>query len=77
VTRYFFDIQNGDGPTTDDCGVELATRAQISRQVTKILLDIACDELREQDRMIMSVTVRDADGKTISVASLTFDNEWI
>jgi hypothetical protein len=75
--RYFFDLHNGDGPTTDDCGIELATKREIARQIARILLDIARDELPEQDRAMMSVTVRDADGKTISVASLTFDNEWV
>ncbi|KAA0687986.1 hypothetical protein DTW90_33065 [Neorhizobium sp. P12A] len=77
MKRYFFDLHNGDGPTTDDCGLELETRGDISRHVAKILLDVARDELREQDRVLMSVTVRDAEGKTISVAALAFNNEWV
>lgn len=77
MKRYFFDLHNGDGPTTDDCGIELATKRDIANYVARILLDIARDELREQDRAMMSVTVRDNEGNTISVASLTFDNEWV
>jgi hypothetical protein len=75
--RYFFDLQNGDGPVRDHDGMELDSRADITREVGRILLDIARDEIPEQPRGAASVVVRDADGKAVSVANLTFSNLWL
>ena len=75
--RFYFDLHNGDGPTRDMHGVELASRETIPKEVTRILLDIARDEMPINGRAVISVTVRDNLGKPISVASLMFTNEWL
>lgn len=77
MSRYYFDLHNGDGPLRDDEGVELYSRASVARQVARILSDIARDELPTQDRSVITVKVRDGTGKTISVSSLTFNTEWL
>lgn len=77
MPRYYFDLQNGDGPTRDEHGVELASRDRVTKEVTRILLDIARDELLETSRTIVSITVRDEAGNAISIANLTFTNEWL
>jgi hypothetical protein len=77
MNRYFFDLHNGDGPIRDEHGTELPSRSTIPREIARILLDIARDELPVGDRTVISVTVRDESGRAISVASLTYNNEWL
>ncbi|OJF93713.1 DUF6894 family protein [Pararhizobium antarcticum] len=77
MRRYFFDLHNGDGPTRDDTGIELASRQSVAMEVSRILLEVAREELPYQARAIVSLTVRDDTGRAISVASLTFNTEWL
>lgn len=77
MSRYFFDLQNGDEATRDDQGVELHSRASVQKEIARILLDVARDEIPEQERVIVSVVVRDGCGKVISVANLTFNMSWL
>jgi hypothetical protein len=76
MARYFFDLHNGDGPIKDNEGVELASRADVLREMARILVDVARDELPVAERTIISLTVR-TEGRPISVASLAFTNEWL
>ena len=76
TTRYFFDIHNGDGQMTDDVGMLLPSKADLPKEVARIMSDIARDELPySEHRGIMTVKVRDGDGKSVSVGSLTFTYE--
>lgn len=77
MSRYYFDLHNGDGPTTDEEGVDLPSRESVTQQVTRILVDVARDEMSREERSVISVKVRNENGKVISVASLTFNNEWL
>ena len=77
MSRYYFDLHNGAGPQRDDHGVELATLNAVTQEATRILLDIARDEVGDTGRLIVTVTVRDEEGNPISIASLTFSNEWL
>ncbi|WP_320202247.1 DUF6894 family protein (plasmid) [Agrobacterium sp. rho-13.3] len=77
MSRYFFDLHNGDGPTTDHEGLDLSSRDAVKREVTRILVDLARDEMPIEQRAIISVKVRNATGKVVSVSSLTFHNEWL
>jgi len=76
TTRYFFDIHNGDGQVTDDIGMLISSKADLPREVARIMSDIARDELPyDEHRGIVTVKVRDGDGRSISVGSLTFTYE--
>lgn len=77
MSRYYFDLHNGDGPLSDHEGMELSSRKSVAMQVARILADIARDEMPTQDRIVISLKVRNEAGKAISVASLTFSNEWL
>ena len=77
MNRYFFDLHNGNGLTRDDEGVEIASRETIAQEVARILVDVAREELPAGNRTVISVTVRNEAGKTISTASLTFDSQWL
>ncbi|WP_428426982.1 DUF6894 family protein [Pararhizobium sp.] len=76
ASRYFFDLHNGDGATRDEDGLELSTRESVTREVTRILLDVVQDEIGEQPNGAISVVVRDDKGRAVSMANLTFSNSW-
>ncbi len=77
MTRYFFDLQNGDGQTLDEQGMELASREAVMQEVTRILVDIARDELPDGVGTRISVSVRTDIGEPVSVSTLTFQNRWL
>lgn len=76
MSRYFFDLHNGDGATRDEDGLELSTRASVTREVSRILLDVVQDEITGQPNGAVSVVVRDDRGRAVSIANLTFSNAW-
>jgi hypothetical protein len=77
MTRYYLDLHNSDGETRDEQGVELGSRDAVLQEVTRILMDVARDELPDRNRTDISVFVRTDIGKTVSVATLTFRNQWL
>ncbi|ARM89288.1 hypothetical protein RHEC894_CH03011 [Rhizobium sp. CIAT894] len=77
MARYFFDLHNGEGPTRDEHGTELRSREDIPKEVTRILLDVARDELPAGDRTTIAVIVRNESGDPVTVASLVFSSEWL
>ncbi|CAN7479965.1 MULTISPECIES: DUF6894 family protein [Rhizobium] len=77
MPRYYFDLHNEEGPTRDEHGTELKSREDIPKELTRILLDVARDELPAGDRMTIAITVRDESGDPVTVASLIFNNEWL
>jgi len=77
MTRYYFDLHNGDGQTRDEQGMDLPSPQSASKEVARILADVARDELATADRVIVAVKVRDQEGRIVSVATLAFTNEWM
>lgn len=77
MSRYYFDLHNGDGPLKDEEGLELETRESVNRQVARILADLARDEMPTHDRAVISLKVRNEAGQVVSFASLTFQSEWV
>ena len=77
MPRYYFDLHNGDGPLRDNDGLEIASREGVAKEVSRILADIARDEMPAQDKNVISLKVRNEVGKVISISSLTFFTEWL
>ncbi|MBD8689579.1 hypothetical protein IFT56_20085 [Rhizobium sp. CFBP 13717] len=78
MTRYFFDVHNGDGEMIDVHGMLLSSADDLPREVGRIMADIARDELPYDDhRGIVTVKVRDEGGRAVSVGSLTYTYEPI
>ncbi|MDP9836750.1 hypothetical protein J2T09_001495 [Neorhizobium huautlense] len=76
MPRYFFDIHNGDGPSRDEHGMELASDRKIMQEMSRIALDIARDELPGQERGEISIFVRDDGGREVCSTHLSFRTEW-
>lgn len=76
MERYFFDLVNGNGLVRDEQGQIISTRAEISREVSRILTDIAREELPESGEGTISVEVRDERDKPIFTGRLSFETRW-
>jgi hypothetical protein len=77
MSRYFFELRNGDGTTADPEGMELASRDKLVSEVSRLMLDIVREELPDQESGAVSVIVRDEAGQVVSVANLSFTNHWL
>ena len=77
MSRYYFDLHNGDGPLRDEIGLDLPSRDRVAAEASRILSDIARDEIPTHERGVISVKVRDADGQPIILTSLSFSIEWL
>jgi hypothetical protein len=76
MARYFFDLINGDGPVSDNEGQEISTREDISREVSRILADIAREEFPERGKGSISIQVRDEFGQSVFSGHLSFQTQW-
>ncbi len=76
MARYYFDLFNGSGPVRDDQGQEMPTREGISREVSRILADIAREELPDRGNGAITIEVRDERGRPVLTGSLSFQTRW-
>jgi hypothetical protein len=76
MARYFFDLINGDGPVRDNEGQEISTREEISREVSRILSDIAREEFPERGKGSISIEVRNESGQSVFTGHLSFQTQW-
>ncbi|MDX3924991.1 MAG: hypothetical protein QHC90_04170 [Shinella sp.] len=76
MSRYYFDLYNGDGPTSDEEGLDLHSHEAITNEVHRILVDIAREEIAGRERGAIAVNVRDEAGRTVFTGNLSFATEW-
>ena len=76
MPRYYFDIDNGHDPSCDEHGMELSSRDMILRQMSRLLLDVARDELSGQERGEVTIRVRDEGAQEVCCTRLNFQTEW-
>ena len=63
MPRYYFDLCNGDGETSDPRRADTyPPPAGVRTEAIKTLADVAHDELPNSDRQIVAVKVRDETG---------------
>jgi hypothetical protein len=70
MRRYYFDMQNGDGLTVDEEGVELPDLIAAQQEAALALADMLLDESLNPAKI--SVEVRD-DAGTVMRARLVFE----
>jgi hypothetical protein len=71
MTRYFFDIQDGDARIPDEEGMIFPNVEAAREEATMSLADLARDRVRERRACSMAIEVRDEKGP-VAEASL----EW-
>ncbi len=77
MARYYFDIDDGDVATEDDDGTELDGLSEARNHAIAVLPSLARDVLPDGDRREFRVTLRDANGRSIFRASLSFRADWL
>ncbi|MBW6425200.1 hypothetical protein KX729_27575 [Rhizobium sp. XQZ8] len=76
MARFFFDVINGHGLHRDNDGVELEGPDQVRGEVSRILTEIARDELPSDSTVHIQVNVRDDVGLDIYNGELFFRGGW-
>lgn len=75
--RYYFDLTNGHGLVRDEVGQVIDDQAGLEREVSRILTDVARDELPATRKGEVKVDVRDDSGHPIYRGSISFEKRWI
>ncbi|WP_128755408.1 DUF6894 family protein [Metarhizobium album] len=70
--RFFFDISNGDGDSTDDDGVEFPTAAAAEDELAKVLGDVVREAVVRERNGRVVVRVRDESGNVCMKGMLDF-----
>ncbi len=76
MKRYYFDVINEDGPFRDELGQDMSSREAITREVSRILSDIAREELPGREDGSILVEVRDEGGEHVFTGQLSFETRW-
>jgi len=76
MAKYFFDVVNGEGPMRDDEGIDLPNADAVRAEVARIAIDIAKDEIADQNAMAVTVNVRDDTNFKIFSGQLSFNTRW-
>ena len=68
MARYYFDLQDNDGITPDDEGLELRNLALVQDEAARSLADMARDAVRTNaSNQRMAIQVRDDKGPVMNV----------
>lgn len=77
MSRYFFDLHDGEEFTADVDGIVCASLDDLSFHAVDVLPDIAREILPDGPRRTFSVKVRDHDDQRVFRATLTLATAWI
>jgi hypothetical protein len=75
--RYFFDLTNGHGLVRDEVGQIIDDLSHVEQEVSRILTDVARDELPDVPLGQVRVDVRDEIGNVIYTGSISFQKRWV
>ncbi|PWE54037.1 hypothetical protein DEM27_22235 [Metarhizobium album] len=70
--RFFFDISNGDGDSTDNDGVEFPSQAAAEDELAKVLGDVVREAVVRERTGRVIVNVRDESGHVRMKGTLDF-----
>ena len=70
--RFYFDVTNGHGFERDQVGVELGSLDEVCREASRIMADLAREEMPINASIHIEVDVRDGLGKNVYSGELNF-----
>ena len=76
MPRYSFDVIDSNGQVRDEEGLELSHTDAMASIVTRILLDLANDEMQDERALAIEVSVRDDTDFTIYTGTLNLSCVW-
>ena len=77
MARFFFDLHDDGQLLVDDEGAELPDFEAARTEVQKLLPGIAREKIPHGDHKTFAVLVRDADGKAVYTATLSYAGQWL
>ncbi|ESR25282.1 DUF6894 family protein [Lutibaculum baratangense] len=75
MPRYYFNIDDGRRLLRDEDGTEFATEEAMRADASRLLPEIARDEIRGEGTRELSLAVRDEAGRDVFAARLAFTAE--
>lgn len=76
MSLYCFDLHDRNGHPIEAVAVELPSFKAVAREASRLLVDVARDEMQERDQIDLSLEVRDEFGKPVYSGRLTFRSQW-
>ncbi|MBB4141858.1 DUF6894 family protein [Rhizobium rhizoryzae] len=77
MTRFCFRFRDEAGQETEDVELELPSCRAAVREASRILVDVARDEIRDRSHFHLSLVVREESGSSVLESSLRFNAEWL
>jgi hypothetical protein len=77
MTRYFFDLGDGEDVAKDADGLDLPHDETARREAIKGLVDMVAELLPDGESRQFSVLVRTDDGRQVFEADLRFRSSWL
>lgn len=76
MARYYFDILTETGCVRDDEGVELPSADAMRQAVSRVILDLAREEIDDEPQARLQVVVRDDSDHALFTATLDYSTAW-
>lgn len=70
MARYYFDVVHETGRIRDDEGLEPPTTDAMRKAVSRVIFDLAHDEIGEESHALIHVVVRDDSDFALFTATL-------
>lgn len=77
MTRYYFDVFDGELLAEDQTGLDLTNDDEAAENAIRALRDMVQDELTNGDERDFWVKVRGGDGEHFFTADLKFKSDWL
>jgi hypothetical protein len=76
MARYFFDVLQESGCIRDEEGIELPNVDAMRQSVSRVILDLARDEIGNESQSWIQVMVRDDSDFALFTATLGYSTIW-
>jgi hypothetical protein len=76
MARYYFDVVHENGRIRDDEGLDLPTTDAMRKNVSRVILDLAHDEIGDESHALLQVIVRDDTDFAVFAAALDYSTTW-
>lgn len=77
MTRFCFNLRDEAGQETEEVAVDLPSCHAAVREASRILVDVARDEIRDRSHFKISLHVREENGTAILESQLRYTAEWL
>lgn len=77
MTRFRFKFRDEAGQETEEVELDLPSCHAAVKEASRILVDVARDEIRDRTHFHLSLVVREETGSSILESSLRYNAEWL